>query len=58
MQNVAKNLVIETDIFNNNDSNADNIEKDLKEENRKNLELSMANPYSHAVVCARKKKMQ
>lgn len=50
MRNVAKNPTIEIDIINSNDSNADDIKEDLKEEDRKNLKLSTANSYSHVVA--------
>lgn len=50
LRNTAKNPIIETDIINSNDSNANEIEEDLEEEDRENLELSTANSYSHAVI--------
>lgn len=48
-----KNLIIKTDIFDSNNSNANNIE-DLEEENGKNLELSIVNLYSYMIAMTHK----
>lgn len=50
MQNVVKNLIIEMDRIADGKNNADNIEKNIEEEDSKNLDLFMADSYSHAVV--------
>lgn len=50
MQNAVKNPIIEPDICNGNDSNADDIEEDLEEEDGENLELSTANSYLYAIT--------
>lgn len=51
---MQKNLIIETDIFDDNNSNADDIKEDFEEKNGKNPELSTANLYLHAIVMMHK----
>lgn len=46
LRNAAKNLIIEPDIFDSNDSNDYNVKEDLEEENGENLELPISNSYS------------
>lgn len=41
---------MKTNIFLSNDSNADNIKKDIEEQDRKNLDFSIVDSYSHEVT--------
>lgn len=50
MQNITKNHVIKTEIFDSDDTNADDIEEDIEEGNEENIDLPMADSFLYAVV--------
>lgn len=50
LQDIIKNATIETNIFMDNNSNTNIIKEDIEEENKKILELLIADSYSNVVA--------
>lgn len=50
MQNTAKKKIIETDIFDSDNSIDDDVKESIEEKNDKNLDLYMGNSYSYVVT--------
>lgn len=50
MQNTLKNYIIKTNIFNSDNNNFNNINKNIKENNIKNLDLFMAYLSSYTIT--------
>ncbi len=53
LRNAAKNHAMETEMFDGEDTNADDKEEDIEEEGEENIDLPMADSYSHAVAITR-----
>lgn len=49
MQNVAKNHTMKIEMFDGKDTNANNKEKDIEDENKKNIDLSTTDIYSYII---------
>lgn len=47
LENIVKNSIIETDIFVDGENNAYDMEKDIEEEDGKNLDLSAIDLYTY-----------
>lgn len=50
MHNTAKNYTIEMEIFNDEDTNPDDKENNIKEKDKNNIDLPTADRYSHVVA--------
>lgn len=53
LQNATKNYIMETKMFDGKDINFDNGKKDIKKENKDNIDLLAANIYLYTVAITR-----
>lgn len=50
LRNIAKKFIIDIEIFDSNKINSDNIEEDIEEKDKENLELFTTNSYLHMIA--------
>lgn len=52
LRNATKNHLIEIELFNNNKSQASNIEENGKKKKEENIDIFIADSYFHTVIIA------